>query len=135
MSWNGKYVAGYTSVAYTLSTVQIPPDLQSAGVSASSNKNLFWRRIRAKQLSLHAPDGSLGRSRISLPSTIRSQLLCNSTSWSGGDNASWYTRRLPSAVSRRNLLFHCLKINPPGGKKQGGKNSKWCWLGEMMLGA
>lgn len=90
-------------------------DLQSAAVSASSSRYLLWGRMRAKQQSLQPPDGNLGRSSISLPSTIASQLLCNSTSWSGGDDASWHTSRVPSAVRSRNRFFHCLKINPPGG--------------------
>lgn len=94
------------------------PHLQSVGLSASSSRYLFWVRIRAKQLSLDPPEGNFGRSRTSLPSTIVSQLLCNSTIWWGGDRASWQTRRLPSAVRRRNRFFHCLKMNPPWEKNR-----------------
>ena len=108
-------------------------DLQSAEVSASSSRYLFWVRISAKQQSLHPPEGNLGKSRISLPSTIASQWVCNSTSWSGGDEASWHTRRLPSAVRSRNLFFHCLKINPPGVKKKKKKKKKGVMPSETFL--
>lgn len=90
-----------------------PSDLHSEEVSVSSSRYLFWGRIRAKQQSLHPPEGNFGRSRISLPSTMDSQLLCTSTSWSGGEDASRETVSAPSDVSSRNLFFHCLKMNPP----------------------
>lgn len=96
-------------------------DLQSAGVSASRSRYLSWVNMRAKQQSRLPPAGSFGRSSISLPSTMASQLLCKRTNWSGGAEAWWHTRRLPSAVRSKNRFFHCLKRNPPwqerGGKK------------------
>lgn len=99
--------------------MELQSDQQSEGVSASSNRYLFCGRIRAKQQSLDAPEGNLGKSRMSLPCTIASQLLCKWIIWWGRDNASWHRRSLPSAVRCRNSFFHCLKMNPPGREEKG----------------
>lgn len=88
--------------------------VQSSGLSVSSSKNLFCGKMRAKQQSLLPPGGNLGRSRISRPSAIDSQLVCRATTWSGGESASRHTNRLPSMVSTMYLSFHCLNMKPPG---------------------
>lgn len=88
--------------------------MQSSGLSVSSSKNLFCGKMRAKQQSLLPPGGNLGRSRISRPSAIDSQLVCRATTWSGGESASRHTNRLPSMVSTMYLSFHCLNMKPPG---------------------
>lgn len=99
--------------------------LQSSGLSVRSSRNLFCGRMRAKQQSLLPPGGNLGRSRISRPSAIDSQLVCSATTWSGGESASRHTSRLPSMVSTRYLSFHCLNMKPPaaGKKKKPHKRS------------
>lgn len=99
--------------------------LHSSGLSESRRRNLSWGRMRAKQLSLRPPGGKRGKSKISLPSTMDSQLLWSATTWSGGESASRHTIRFPSTVNTRYFSFHCLNMKPPW-RKTGGKT----WIRE-----
>lgn len=83
--------------------------MHSSGLSDSRRRNLSWGRMRAKQLSLRPPEGKRGKSKISLPSTMDSQLLCSATTWSGGESASRHTIRFPSTVNTRGLIYKTMR--------------------------
>lgn len=94
--------------------VDVNAHLQPLAFSASSNRNLSWVRINARQHSRQPPAGRRGRSRISLPSAMSRQSFDRDTTCSGGDSASRHTSRSPWAVSTRYFSFHCLNMKPPG---------------------
>lgn len=104
------------------------PYLHSWVLGARNSRTLPSVRLSPRQLSLWAPSGRRGRSQISLPSRMASQLVPREMPSSAGELASGQTSRLPSTKRSRNFSFHCLKRKPPAKdhRGQGGQLREAC---------